>query len=253
MERGEILGKTNIDKMEEKENRLTTYMLKIRNMADYLARGYIIEQSDEETSIEIVADDTTMRRNAFSVTEYSYYDILDQRYYGEQRSFGILIDLINNGEYERQVECNVDFSEKFVPDPEEDMFYIKVMKRVERITKLMFWALIHGLHIPVDSQQLYYLQVISQEDDERDDEIEPFSGYIKYDIKTDTFLVVNEDDEIILEDICIEDVMPIYNDWLEEKEQEELKRQAIRDVQKRRKELEEQDGSNIGEDGEIEL
>lgn len=53
------------------ENELLSYMKKLQNIADYLARRYILQFSDGETAIKIVDNEMTKQRNAFSIQEYS--------------------------------------------------------------------------------------------------------------------------------------------------------------------------------------
>ena len=56
---------------------LLEYVTKLQNMADYLARGEILQDETGYTAIEIVDDEMVRQRKAFSVQEYDIYDVLE--------------------------------------------------------------------------------------------------------------------------------------------------------------------------------
>ena len=96
--------------MEEEQIDLVTYMQRLQNMADFLVRGYALQGADGYTAIEIVNDEIVEQANAFSIQEYNLFDQLEHGFWGEQRSIGILMEYLADGEYERQIEGKEDFS-----------------------------------------------------------------------------------------------------------------------------------------------
>lgn len=209
------------------ENVLVNYMRKLRNMVDYLARGYALQSSDSDTAIEIVDDEMTKQRNVFSVQEYSLYDELELSYFGEQRSIGILMEYIREGEYERQVEGKIDFDKPYIPDAENAEFYKRVMKRINIILKMMALSLASGSRIPLDDRKFVALKNVYLDEDELGMYEDEKSGSLIYDMERQCFCAINLEDEIIIENLDINVAMDLYNKFLLIQEQDELYKKAI--------------------------
>lgn len=216
---------------------LLDYMTKLRNMADFLARGGIIEDDSIGTIIEIVDDEIVKHRNAFSIMEHSLYDELEASYYGEQRSLDILMEYIAEGIYEREIEGKVNFDEPYTPKPEEAEFYKRTMKKVNAILKIMSLSLVNGFRIPLSKSELIELKELYLEEEEFDsDENYEQEAFLIYDVKTRNFCAINSDNEKIVEDITIYDGMSLYNKFLVNEERTRLEEKAIKAVQKENKE-----------------
>lgn len=214
----------------EEENELLSYMKKLHNMADYLARGYVLQSSDDDTAIAIVDDEMTKQRNAFSIQEYSLYDELELSYFGEQKSIDILMEYISEGEYERQIEGKIDFDEPYTPKPENVEVYKRVMKRINVVLKMMALFLVSGSHIPLEDYKLKGLLDVFLDEDDRALYENETSCSLLYSVERQCFCVVNAEDEIVIEDIDIDTAMDIYNGFLLEQEQDELYKKAIRNA-----------------------
>lgn len=212
------------------ENELLSYMKKLQNIADYLARRYILQFSDGETAIKIVDNEMTKQRNAFSIQEYSCYDELSVSYFGEQRSIGILMEYIEEGEYERQIEGKIDFDAPYTPEPENAEFYKRVMKRINVVLKMMALFLASGSHIPLEDYNFKGLLNLYLDEDEIALHENETSCSLLYSIERQCFCVVNAEGEIVIEDIDIDTAMDIYNGFLLEQEQDELYKKAIRNA-----------------------
>lgn len=227
---------------ENMANKLFEYMKKLQNAADYLLRGFVIEDPEKNTVIAILDDDYTKQRNAFAVSECSLYDELEVSYYGEQKSIGILMEYIGDDFiYENQIEKILKFSNPYVPPEEDKEFYKTTMSRINWLIRTMTMSLICGTHIPLDKYTIYGLESIYLEDDEievLDDEDEAeeekkgITHYLMYDNKTDSFNVFNSNGEVYIEDVDIDVAMEIYNGFLYDQEQEELRKEAIQEYQK---------------------
>ena len=227
---------------------LLEYVTKLQNMADYLARGGILQDGTGYTAIEIVDDEMVRQRKAFSVQEYDIYDVLESSFFGEQRSIGILMEYLRNGAYEQQVEARINFDESYTPEEENAEFYQMVMKRVKAILRVMSFSLISGIKIPIGDIELIGLKSLYLEEDEVDlediqlveegeeepEEIEPEKGFIVYDITGQKFTVIDQNGEGIIEEISVSDAMEIYNDFLIQEERRHLEAKAIADLQKER-------------------
>ena len=119
--------------MSEKDI-LVEYMQKLKNMADFLARGYTLQSPYKENIIiGIVDNEMTTQRDAFSIQEHNTYDVLELSFKGEQKSIRTLMEYIKNGEYERQIEGKIDFNKPYIPEQYKAEFYQRVMKRVNVI------------------------------------------------------------------------------------------------------------------------
>lgn len=223
------------------ENVLVNYMRKLRNMVDYLARGYALQSSDNDTAIEIVDDEMTKQRNAFSVQEYSLYDELELSYFGEQRSIGILIEYIGEGEYERQVEGKIDFDEPYIPDAENAEFYKRVMKRINIILKMMALSLASGSRIPLETEKFVALKNVYLDEDELSMHEDEKGGSLIYDMERQCFCAINSEGEIIVENVDINVAMDLYNRFLLIQEQDELYKKAIEQEKGNREETDQEE------------
>ncbi|MCI9247216.1 MAG: hypothetical protein HFJ30_08975 [Clostridia bacterium] len=224
-----------------KENELLSYIKKLRNMADYLARGYVLQSSDDDTAIEIVDDEMTKQRNAFSVQEYSLYDELELSYFGEQRSIGILMEYIEEGEYEKQVEGKIDFDEPYIPDAENAEFYKRVMKRINIILKMMALSLASGSRIPLETEKFVALKKVYLDEDELSMHEDEKSGSLIYDMERQCFCAINSEGEIIVENVDINVAMNLYNRFLLIQEQDELYKKAIEQENRNREETDQEE------------
>lgn len=224
------------------KNELVDYMVKLQNMADFLARGYALEGTDEQSAIEIVTDEKVENGKLFSLHKFDYYNKLKEVYYGEQESIGVLMHYISCGQYERQVEALVDFEEEYIPPKEEAEFYYNVMKRVKKVLKTMALGLIFGTEILLDDYGYYSLQECYLEDDDdlneessyiddlegesdvelEEPDFETGKGILKYEVEKGNFYVVNLDKKVIIPSIHFEIGMEFYNQFLERMEKEEL-------------------------------
>ena len=214
-------------KKMSKENELLSYIKKLRNMADYLARGYVLQSSDDDTAIEIVDDEMTKQRNAFSVQEYSLYDELELSYFGEQRSIGILMEYIEEGEYERQVEGKIDFDIPYIPESENAECYKRVMKRINIVLKMMVLSLVSGSRILLDDRKFVALKNVYLDEDELNMHEDEKGGSLIYDMERQCFCAINSEGEIIVENVDINVAMDLYNRFLLIQEQDELYKRAI--------------------------
>jgi hypothetical protein len=228
-------------KKMSKENELLSYIKKLRNMADYLARGYVLQSSDDDTAIEIVDDEMTKQRNAFSVQEYSLYDELELSYFGEQRSIGILMEYIEEGEYEKQVEGKIDFDEPYIPDAENAEFYKRVMKRINIILKMMALSLASGSRIPLETEKFVALKKVYLDEDELSMHEDEKSGSLIYDMERQCFCAINSEGEIIVENVDINVAMNLYNRFLLIQEQDELYKKAIEQENRNREETDQEE------------
>ncbi|MCI9177846.1 MAG: hypothetical protein HFJ28_04670 [Clostridia bacterium] len=208
---------------------LVTYMQKLQNMADFLVRGYVLKCADGRTAIEIVNDEIVEQANAFSIQEYNLFDPLEQGFWGEQRSIGILMEYLADGEYERQIEGKEDFSQPYKPTLQEAEFYYKTMKRVKAILKMMSISLVSGTHIPLDGFELIGLKREYLEEDDLNQYEEQVADLI-YNVHTQSFCVIDSSDDIIIEDIDIHEAMYLYNEFLVKQEQTEIERKVIEEV-----------------------
>ena len=222
---------------------LVEYLKKLQNMADFLARGNQLETIDGQFYISIVNDERAKKRNAFSLVEYSSYDMLEEYYYGEQKSIGILLDNISNGEYEAQVEGKMDFSKPYIPSSEYATFYYSVMKRVKIIIKTMFLALMSGTKIPMSQEDMVALQNSILDEFE---EITEQEGYLFYDSNIDSFCLVGADEEMITDEISIDVGIDLYNDFLIEQEKQQLY-EKIKKNKPNQKQTKENEGASLGE------
>ena len=232
---------------------LLEYVTKLQNMADYLARGEILQDETGYTAIEIVDDEMVRQRKAFSVQEYDIYDVLESSFFGEQRSIGILMEYLRNGAYEQQVEARINFDESYTPEEENAEFYQMVMKRVKAILRVMSFSLISGVKVPLEDNVLAELEEFYFEEDEDEmdsediqlveegeeepEEIEPERGFIVYDITGQRFTVIDQNGEGIIEAISVGDAMEIYNDFLIQEERRHLEAKAIADLEKEREKV----------------
>lgn len=223
------------------ENVLVNYMRKLRNMVDYLARGYALQSSDNDTAIEIVDDEMTKQRNAFSVQEYSLYDELELSYFGEQRSIGILIECISEGEYERQVEGKIDFDIPYIPKTENAEFYKRVMKRINIILKMMALFLASGSRIPLEDKKFEALKNVYLDEDELSMHEDEKSGSLIYDMERQCFCTINSEGEIIVENVDINVAMNLYNRFLLIQEQDELYKKAVEQEKGNREETDQEE------------
>lgn len=216
--------------MSEKDI-LVEYMQKLKNMADFLARGYTLQSPYEENIIiEIVDDEMTTQRDAFSIQEHNTYDVLELSFKGEQKSIRTLMEYIEDGEYERQIEGKIDFNEPYIPEQYKAEFYQRVMKRVNVILKSMAVYLSLGNRIPLDDCELFDLKVLYLDEDELSAEVEEEQeGYLIYSAQNQYFYVTDLEGNILIEDIDIHEAMGIYNDFLTEQEQQRLCRKAGRE------------------------
>lgn len=212
---------------------LVNFMLKIKNAVDFLARGYFIENADEKHAVEIVTNSDVMARQAFSLCEYCIYDELETHYYGEQKSIGILIEYIEDGEYERQIEPEVDFSIPYTPEPENAKFYNMVMSRINYILKMMGLSLISGARIPLDKIEFAELKRVFLDEEEisfyEENDID-IDGFLIYNIKSGLFCAVNSEGQAIIEDIDVSVGLDFYNKYLMKREEEVLYDMAIEDT-----------------------
>lgn len=222
---------------------LVKYFRKIQNIADFFARGNQLETTDGEFYIAIVNDERTKKRNAFSLVEYSSYDMLEEYYYGEQNSIGILLDNISNGEYEVQVEGRIDFSKPYTPPVEDAIFYYSVMRRVKIIIKTMFLALMAGTKIPMSQEDMVALQKSILDEEE---EITEETGYLFYDSDIDSFCLESAEGEIITDEISMDVGMDLYNDFLIEQEKQQLY-EKIKKNKPNQKQTKENEGASLGE------
>ncbi len=223
--------------------KLIEYFKKMQNMADFFARGNQLETIDGQFYIAIVNDERTKKRNAFSLVEYSSYDMLEEYYYGEQNSIGILLDNISNGEYEVQVEGKIDFSKQYTPPTEDAAFYYSVMRKVKIIIKTMFLALMSGTKIPMSQENMVALQKSMLDEDE---EITEQEGYLFYDSNIDSFCLVSADEEMITDEISMDVGMDLYNDFLIEQEKQQLY-ENIKKNQPKPNQTKEDEGHSLGE------
>ena len=216
------------------------YLKKLQNMAEFLIRGNQIQSPDEEYVIEIVNNEITAQRGAFSVKESNVYDSLEQYFYGEQQSIDFLISLIEDGEYERQVEAKVDFSKPYIPPPEDERFYKTTMKKVREIIKYMALSLASGSRIPLSKKTAMDLQQAYLGEDES---IEEIFGSIVYNYEQQKFQLIDEDKEVIVEKIDINDAMSLYSKFLIQQEREKLSEITIKRL-KDKKEAKKPEQSN---------
>lgn len=198
---------------------LIEYLKKIQNMANFFARGNQLETTDGEFYIAIVNDERAKKRNAFSLVKYSSYDILEEYYYGEQSSIGILLNNISNGEYEHQVEAKIDFLEPYTPVAEDAEFYYSAMRKIKIIIKTMFLTLMSGSKIPISQEDMIALQESILDEDE---EIIEEPGYLFYHSHLDSFCLESKEGEIITDEISMDVGMDLYNDFLVEQEKQQL-------------------------------
>ena len=215
--------------MEEEQIDLVTYMQRLQNMADFLVRGYALQGADGYTAIEIVNDEIVEQANAFSIQEYNLFDQLEHGFWGEQRSIGILMEYLADGEYERQIEGKEDFSVPYKPTSQEAKFYYKTMKRVKTILKMMSISLVSGTHIPLDGFELIELKRKYLEEDDPNQYEEQVADLI-YNVHVQSFCAVDQDDDIIIEGIDIHEAMYLYNEFLVKQEQTEIERRVIEEV-----------------------
>ena len=223
--------------------KLIEYFKKMQNMADFFARGNQLETIDGQFYIAIVNDERTKKRNAFSLVEYSSYDMLEEYYYGEQNSIGILLDNISNGEYEVQVEGRIDFSKPYTPPAEDAIFYYSVMRRVKIIIKTMFLALMAGTKIPMSQEDMVALQKSILDEEE---EITEETGYLFYDSDIDSFCLESAEGEIITDEISVDVGIDLYNDFLIEQEKQQLY-ERIKNSPPNQKQKKEEEGPSLGE------
>lgn len=209
------------------KSNLINYMVKLQNMADYLVRGKILVSVHGDMAIKLIDNELTKQRNAFSVQEYNMYDILETKNLGEQKSFGILMECIENGEYERQIEGIIDFNEKYLPEEANKESYDRIMKRVKTVLRQMSISLTFGTHIPLKDYDFNSLKRGYLEEEEQELYREEVVGDLMYDAMRDCFCVVNLKGEIIIEEIDFNEGMWYYNEFLIEVEQDELTRKAL--------------------------
>lgn len=210
------------------ENDIVSYIQKLKNMADYLARGNVLIAPDREYAIEIMDDETVKERNAFSIQEYSIYDELELTCYGEQKSIGVLMECLGNGEYESQVEGKIDFDIPYTPKEQNAEFYQRVMKRVNVVLKRMALSLAFGKPIPIDLESVKG----NEEGMYTDWQIGNFS----YSAQEEKFYLRGADGNILQEDVSIHVVMNYYNALLVEKERALLKKKIKEEARRQREE-----------------
>ena len=230
---------------------LLEYVTKLQNMADYLARGGILQDGTGYKAVEIVDDEMVRQRKAFSVQEYDIYDVLESSFFGEQRSIGILMEYLRNGAYQQQVEARINFDEIYTPEEENAEFYQMVMKKVKAILRVMSFSLISGMKVPLEDDELAELKYLyfEEDDDEIDledvefleeeeaearENIELEKGFIVYDVRGEKFCVVDQNGEGIIQEISVSDAMEIYNDFLIQEERRNLEIKAVVDLEKER-------------------
>jgi len=254
---------------EELENNLLDYMRKLYNIADFFARGNVLGNKDSNTEIAIVELEAIGNRRRFSLNEYSIINQLEITFMGEQKSIGVLIEILNNGSYERLIQKVIDFNETYIPPKDKKSEYHIIMNRVKEILKQMMVSLAIGNHIPIeymDAEQIieiysfdekieeienrkviyineetgfeYYQTESNNEvfDDEyiESEEIEDEEFYLVYNIQNDNFSMINNNNKIIIENISFETAMPLVNEFFKELEKQELKKRH--EIKKRAKE-----------------
>lgn len=212
--------------MEEdvKKESLVDYMLKVQETADYLIKGGSICNFDEETKIEIRDDEITREKKAFSICEYSIDDELEESCYGELKSILILMETIQDGEYERQVKGKLETGIYNI-DAE---FYKTTMNRAKSLLKYIAVAVISGRPIKLSEDELDDLKITYLDEEEMSFLEYEREGSLRYNVMKTQFEVVNSKGEVIIEDLPIENAIIIFTAFLEQQEKKKMRREAMK-------------------------
>lgn len=212
--------------MEEdvKKESLVDYMLKVQETADYLIKGGSLCDFDEETKIEIRDDEITREKKAFSICEYSIDDELEESCYGELKSILILMETIQDGEYERQVKGKLETGIYNI----DKEFYKTTMNRAKSLLKYIAVAVISGRPIKLSEDELDDLKRTYLDEEEMSFFEYEREGSLRYNVMKTQFEVVNSKGEVIIEDLPIENAIIIFTAFLEQQEKKKMRREAMK-------------------------
>ncbi len=205
-----------------KNETLVDYMLRLQNAADYLIRGGILTSYDTDTTIEIRDDELTRQKKAFSICEYSIDDELEEYRYGELRSIQILMEFIQDGEHDKSIEDSL----KVNKDNTKTEFYKITMNRAKKLLKYIVIVIISGNLCELSQEDYQNLINMYSEDDEYLHEGQE-KKFLKYDVMKGQFNVVNTEGETIIEDIHTINGVFLFTEFLERKEKEKMRREAM--------------------------
>lgn len=207
----------------EKET-LVDYMLKVQSAADYLIRGGLLGSFDTDTIIGIRDDEVTRQKNAFSICEYDIDDELEKVCYGELKSIQILMKYMQEGQYEKQVDGKLQTSNLNI----NARFYKKTMNRAKSLLKYITIAIISGHSFKLSEADFKDLKSSLLDEEEQCFYEYEVEGFLRYDVMKGQFVVVNAEGEIIIEDVAVKNCVPLFTEFLYQKEKEKMRREAMK-------------------------
>ena len=202
---------------------LVDYMLRLQNAADHLIRGGILTSYDTDTTIEIRDDELTRQKKAFSIFENSIDDELEEFSYGELKRIQIIMEFIQDGEHDKAIKDSLRVNK----DNTKTEFYKITMNRAKKLLKYIVIVIISGNLCELSQEDYQNLINMYSEDDEYLHKGQD-KKFLKYDVMKGQFNVVNSEGETIVEDIHTINGVFLFTEFLERKEKEKMRREAMK-------------------------
>lgn len=231
----------------EKKDALFEYIEKIKDLSEFLARGYGI--ITPQCTVINFDRDIALKEGSISISEEALYDGLECSYYNELGSIQRMIELINECDQEKlQEEISPFISEPVDSDNMPKRFnkeYKAIKKGLKEVLNKIVLQLYVGLRIePTDVElaiienldfqnrkteddQMDYMEYLKEIEDEEESETEKTidtmrhieNPYLTYSMTQKKFYLV-QDGEILVDDVDTNLAMEISVGYLYRKEKE---------------------------------